>query len=196
MKTKLWIRTTLGAVVVLLSMTAGTAFADRGYAVAKNRPDHGRYDYAKVLSSEPVIRYVTVAAPYKECWEETRRYAVENRPNTLGGTILGAVIGGVVGHQFGSGSGNDAATIAGTVIGGAVGNGISTRRAYSRGGYGKTWYERPVRRCETRYRKSREERIDGYRVVYRYHGQTYSTRMPNEPGRRIRIRVDIRPAHG
>jgi len=196
MKTKLWIRTTLGAVVVLLSMTAGTAFADRGYAIAKNKPDHGRYDYARVLSSEPVVRYVTVAAPYEECWEETRRYAVKNRPNTFGGTILGAVIGGVIGHQFGSGSGNDAATVAGTLIGGAVGNGISTRRAYSTGAYGTSWYERPVRRCETRYRKSREERIDGYRVVYRYHGQTYATRMPYEPGKRIRIRVDIRPVHG
>lgn len=196
MKTKLWIKTTLGAVIVSLSMMAGTAFAGHGYAVNKTRPDNGRYDYARVVSSEPVIRYVTVAAPYQECWQETRHVTVDHRPNTAGGTIFGAIIGGIIGHQFGSGSGNDAATVAGTLIGGAVGNGVSRRRAYATGNYGYTSYEQPVRRCETRYRKTREERIDGYRVVYRYHGRTYATRMPYEPGKRIRIRVDVRPARG
>jgi uncharacterized protein YcfJ len=51
-----------------------------------------------------------------------------------------------------------------------------------------------VERCETRYRNQREQRIDGYDVVYKYHGQRYSTRMPYDPGKRIKIRVDIRPA--
>jgi uncharacterized protein YcfJ len=55
-------------------------------------------------------------------------------------------------------------------------------------------YSRPVERCETRYRSHREERIDGYNVLYRYKGQKYSTRMPYDPGYRIKVRVDIRPA--
>lgn len=194
MKTKLWIKTILGTVIFSLSMMVSTAFANHAYAVNKTRPDYGRYDYARVVSSEPVIRYVTVATPYQECWQETRRVTVNHRPNTAGGTILGAIIGGVIGHQFGSGSGNDAATIAGTLIGGAVGNGVSSRRAYATGHYGHTSYEQPVRRCETRYRKTRQERIDGYRVVYRYYGRTYATRTRFEPGKRIRIRVDVRPA--
>jgi uncharacterized protein YcfJ len=194
MRIKPWIKTTLGAVIVSFSMMAGTAIADHGYAVKKSKPAHGRYDYARVVSSEPVIRYVTVAAPVRECWQETRMVTVDNRPNTVGGTVLGAIIGGVVGHQFGSGSGNDAATLAGTLIGGAVGTGVARKRAYATGAYGHTRYEEPVQRCETRYRKSREERIDGYRVVYRYNGQKYATRLPYEPGKRIRIRVDVRPA--
>ena len=39
-----------------------------------------------------------------------------------------------------------------------------------------------------------EERIDGYRVVYRYNGQKYATELPYDPGREIRVRVDVRPA--
>jgi len=31
-------------------------------------------------------------------------------------------------------------------------------------------------------------------VMYCYHGQKYMTEMPYDPGRKIRIRVDIRPA--
>jgi uncharacterized protein YcfJ len=51
-----------------------------------------------------------------------------------------------------------------------------------------------VKRCETQYRDHQEKRVDGYDVVYRYHGQKYATRMPRDPGRKIRIRIDIRPA--
>jgi hypothetical protein len=30
--------------------------------------------------------------------------------------------------------------------------------------------------------------------MYRYHGQKYMTEMPYDPGNRIKVRVDIRPA--
>jgi uncharacterized protein YcfJ len=101
-------------------------------------------------------------------------------------------VGGVIGHQFGSGRGNDAATVAGSIIGAAIGN-DSAKRRYG-GSYSSTEYARPVERCETRMTSREEERIDGYRVVYKYHGQKYETRMPYDPGREIRVRVDIRPA--
>jgi uncharacterized protein YcfJ len=39
-----------------------------------------------------------------------------------------------------------------------------------------------------------EQRIDGYRVTYVYQGREYSTRMPYDPGDRVRIRVDVIPA--
>lgn len=143
------------------------------------------YDYAKVVSSRPVVRYVTVRTPLRECWQDTRYYsAYEPRPGSAGKTLAGAIIGGVIGHQFGSGRGNDAATIAGTMIGAAVGHGPVSRVEYSR----------PVERCETRYRSQQQQRIDGYDVVYRYNGQQYATRMPYDPGKKIKVRVDIRPA--
>ena len=151
---------------------------------------HGpQYDYAKVISAEPIINYVNVSTPVRECWQETEYYTVDHsRHNRRAGTFLGAVIGGVIGHQVGSGRGNDAATVAGTLIGAAIGNEAAND------GYAVETRSRPVQRCETRYRQHREERIDGYRVVYRYHGQKYMTDMPYDPGNRLRIRVDIRPA--
>ena len=106
------------------------------------------------------------------------------------GTLLGAIIGGVIGHQFGSGHGRDAATVAGTLIGASIGSDASR----AKGDYDSTEYSRPVTRCKTNYQTHEEERIDGYRVVYSYHGQKYATRTPNDPGKRLRIRVDVRPA--
>ncbi|NIL93196.1 MAG: glycine zipper 2TM domain-containing protein [Woeseiaceae bacterium] len=143
------------------------------------------YDYAKVISSTPVVRYVTVRTPVRECWQETEYYTrYEGRRGSPGTTLAGAVIGGVIGHQFGSGRGNDAATIAGTMIGAAIGHGPVRRVDYAR----------PVERCETRFRNHQEQRIDGYDVIYRYRGQKYATRMPYDPGKKIKVRVDIRPA--
>ena len=155
------------------------------FSVVSAQAAAAQYDYARVISSEPIVRYVTVNTPVRECWQETEYYTVE-RPVPGSGvrTLVGAVVGGVIGHQFGSGRGNDAATIAGTMLGAAV----------ARGPVERVEYARPVERCETRMSSHQEERIDGYRVVYRYHGQKYETRMPYDPGRRIRVRVDIRPA--
>ena len=153
-------------------------------ANAEHRNPKPVYDYARVVSSQPIVRYVNVRTPVRECWQDTEYYtAYEGRRGARGRTIAGAIIGGVVGHQFGSGHGKDAASVAGTMIGAAIGHGPVRQVRYSR----------PVERCETNYRSRQEQRIDGYDVVYRYHGQKYATRMPYDPGRRIRIRVDIRP---
>ena len=191
MNMKPWIAM-IAVVGTSLTLTAGPAFADHSYAVPRHN-DRAVYDYAKVLSVEPIVRYVTVSTPVRECWEETRHYSVERRPSTGGSALMGAIIGGVVGHQFGSGRGNDIATVAGSLIGAAVGSESAKQRAYERGEYGERVYSRPVQRCQTNYQTREEERIDGYRVVYRYNGQRYSTRMPHDPGNRIRVRVDVRP---
>jgi uncharacterized protein YcfJ len=155
------------------------------FLVASAGANAAAYDYAKVISSKPVVRYVNVKVPVRECWQETHYYtAYEPRHRKPGRTIAGAIIGGVVGHQFGGGRGKDVATIAGTMIGASI----------ARGPIERVEYARPVERCETRFRNQREQRIDGYDVVYKYQGQRYATRMPYDPGRRIKVRVDIRPA--
>lgn len=176
------------AIVALAAMLFGSnAWADNSYR--NSRP---QYDYAQVISAEPIINYVTVKTPVRECWEEMEYYTVDrNAGNRGGGTLVGAIIGGVVGHQFGSGRGNDAATVAGTLIGAAIGN----ESARQKHGNAYEKHARPVERCETRYTSHKEERIDGYRVMYRYHGQKYVTEMPYDPGNKIRVRVDIRPAN-
>ncbi len=174
------------AFMAMLLGASATAMADHGN-------DRGRYDYATVISSRPIIRYVTVRTPERQCWEEMRYYTVDRHAHhASGGTILGALIGGVVGHQFGSGHGRDAATVAGTLIGAAIGS-ESSRARYGNN-YAVERHARPVRRCKTHYHERQEERIDGYKVVYRYNGQKYTTNMPYDPGRKIRVRIDVRPA--
>jgi uncharacterized protein YcfJ len=169
----------LAAATVLLAVSSGA--------------DAKAYDYAKVISAQPIVRYVTVKTPVTECWQDTEYYTAYHRPPGVGrSTLAGAIIGGVIGHQFGSGHGNDAATVAGSLIGAAIGSDVAHRRAGV--GYGPVRYSRPVERCETHYRSHRERRIDGYNVVYRYKGQKYATRMPYDPGHKIKVRVDIRPA--
>ena len=149
------------------------------------------YDYARVVSVEPVIRYVTVTTPVKECWDDVQTYSTRNyQLGRAGKTLFGAILGGVIGHQFGSGRGNDAATVAGALIGA----GVAADSARNDATYQTTRYTRPVRRCETNYQSHEEERIDGYDVIYSYHGRKYATRTPYDPGKKIRIRVDVRPA--
>ena len=190
MKLKPWITTISGAVVLSLALTATPAAAD-SYAYSGHRPSQAVYDYARVLSVEPIVRYVTVKAPVRECWEETEYYTVDDRPRGISGsTIFGAIVGGVIGHQFGSGRGNDAATVAGSLIGASIANDAARRNARHR----TTEYSRPVQRCETRYQSHEEERIDGYRVLYAYNGQKYATTTPHDPGKRLRIRVNVVPA--
>lgn len=191
-------------------LSAGPALADPG---RDWRPasDHGAgYDYARVVDVDPIVRHVRVRTPVRECWEETRydryddryddhgRYDRHDRPRSeAGATIAGGIIGGVIGRQFGDGKGRDAMTLVGTLVGAAIGNERASRgREYDERYADYGVYERqsrPVTRCETRYRTDAEERIDGYRVTYRYRGQTYTTRTDYDPGDRIRVRVEVEP---
>lgn len=160
---------------------------------------HAGYDYAKVVDVDPIIRRVHVSVPRKECWTETRYEVVEHRvpssePRAAGSMIVGGLIGAALGNQIGSGDGRRAATVAGAIIGSAVGHDVAVRRG---GRYTETYYreERPVdvERCEVSYNREYEERIDGYRVTYVYNGRHFTTRLPYDPGDRIRVRVDVRP---
>ncbi|MGH8176633.1 MAG: glycine zipper 2TM domain-containing protein [Steroidobacter sp.] len=156
-----------------------------------NRGHYDGYDYARVTHVEPIVRQVRVETPRRECWDDVRY--VESRPHIsdagVGGrTLLGGIIGGVIGHQFGSGRGNDAATVAGTLIGAGVGYDSAARRTASGG------REEVVQRCDVRYEHEYEERIDGYRVTYEYNGRELTTRMPYDPGEKIRVRVAVAPA--
>jgi uncharacterized protein YcfJ len=154
--------------------------------------------------SAPVVgvRAITERIPVnrEECWSEQRR-GYEDRTVTRqdngaqigAGTVLGAVIGGVVGHQMGSSSGGrDRGTAAGAIIGGLVGNQVD------RNNNGPASQEveverrpRDVERCRT-IQEVREV-ASGYDVRYRYGNREFVTRLPYDPGRRVRVAVDIRP---
>ena len=193
MNIKPWKMTVSAAIVLSMASTLSAYASDNGHG---NRHGNGRsagvYDYARVLSAEPNYRYLTVTTPVNECWDDVEYYTVDRRPAGVGGsTLFGAIVGGVVGHQFGSGRGNDAATAVGSIVGAAIGNSAAVR---ANANYRPVEYSRPVRRCETRYQSREEQRIDGYRVIYSYNGRKYATDMPYDPGKRLRIRVDVQPA--
>ena len=182
-------KTRIATLALAAVLFGNNAWADNDYR--NTGGSRAQYDYAKVISAEPIINYVNVSTPVRECWEEMQYYTVDrNRHDRRASTFLGAVIGGVIGHQVGSGRGNEAATVAGSLIGAAIGSDAARERH----GYDVERHGRPVQRCETTYREHREERIDGYRVLYCYHGQKYRTEMPYDPGKRLKVRVDIRPA--
>lgn len=179
--------------IVLTGLTASAVAlaAPPPWSNARHNRAHDGYDYARVVRAEPIIRQVRVEVPRQECWDETRY--VESRPHisdpAVGGrTLLGGIIGGVIGHQFGSGRGRDAATIAGAVIGSGVGYDSARRQAA-----GGT-EARVVQRCETRYEREYEERIDGYNVTYEYNGRRLTTRLPYDPGPTMRVSVAVAPA--
>jgi uncharacterized protein YcfJ len=158
--------------------------------------DDSGYDYAKVVDVQPLMRRVRVSSPQRECWDETRYdesgYGRPRARNAAGSTLLGAVIGAAVGNQIGHGDGRRAATAAGAIIGAGIGNAQAGRR----NGYDQPPPPRAytVQRCETQYREDVQERVDGYRVTYVYHGRRGVTQLPYKPGERIRVRVDVSPA--
>ena len=183
-----------GALVVLTGLTvASAAFATPppGVGARYNRVANSDYDYAPVTHVEPIVRQVRIETPRRECWDDVRY--VETRrglsdPDVGARALVGGIIGGVVGHQFGRGRGRDAATVAGALVGASVGADAARRQAPA------NVEERVVQRCEVRYESEYEERIDGYRVTYEYNGREYTTRLPYDPGDKMRVRVAVAPA--
>jgi uncharacterized protein YcfJ len=174
-------------------MAACAADADyRDYSPAETYGSGGYTDYAEVVDVEPIVRIVQVSSPQRECWQEEVHY--RDQPsgggNTAAGMILGGLAGAVIGHQFGHGDDRNTNSLAGGIIGSGVGYGLSNR-APRAGGYDNISYEE---RCRTLDNYHSEEHIEGYRVTYLYHGQTFTTQLPYDPGERLRVHVDVDPA--
>ena len=187
------------------SLVLGTALSMAVFA-AGARADHDRrergyrgddVDYARVLDVEPIVRRVRVTTPRRECWDEVRYddddgYYGRSGGSSAGGMIVGGIIGGVIGSTIGRGDGRRIATATGALIGSAIGHDVARQRRagrYDRGGGGGRYEER----CDVREEESWEERVDGYDVTYEYAGRRYHTRMPYDPGDRLRIEVAVRP---
>ena len=151
---------------------------------------HGRdgdfVAYGKVVEAEPQYRSVRVSEPRRECWgEEVRVPDGGYRSHT--GVILGGLIGGVVGHELGNRHHRPLTTAAGAVLGASLGRDLSDgRRTHA---YDVRHEE--VCRVTDSYRV--EDRLDGYRVTYRYNGKTFVTHTDHAPGRRIPLDVSIHP---
>ena len=202
----------------------GNGYRDNNGAYDNSDPRYndGRYhgegprsDYAQVVRVERIGNQYS--GEYgsnlrQECWNEQtngyengyyrdsngRLYRGDGRShnNNAGGTILGALIGGALGNQVGKGDGRKAATIGGAVIGGAIGNKVARNNDQ---------YDQyrddsgVVRRCRTVSDNNDYQggtRYNGYNVTYRYAGHTYHAVTNYNPGRTIRVTVDVRPQDG
>ena len=198
--------------VVLVTLGAlsasGVALADRpqwaqsqghsqGHSQGKGRNHHDRHyrdAYARVVDVDPIVRRMRVSSPERQCWNEDRPVYGGGGRTVARSTVVGGLIGAAVGHRIGhhSGSHDPVAIVGGSLVGAAIGNSIGASRAARNGDYRQVGYE-TVQRCEVRHRDYWEERIDGYRVTYMYEGRRYTTRMPYDPGRRLRVDVNVRP---
>ena len=155
-------------------------------------------DSARVISVTPVYERVPIAR--EECWNdqvrgyEERRVTRSDTGAAIGpGTVLGAVVGGVVGHQLGhSSGGRDRGTAAGAIVGGLLGNQVDRQNAQPETvEVERVPVTREVERCRT-VNEVREATI-GYDVRYDYRGRQFMTRTPRDPGRVLRVRVDVQP---
>ena len=169
-----------------LGLVAGAALA--GPAAAAYYDRGVEYDYARVLSVDPIYDEYAAPAHREVCYDQPvyRRASGSATP-----AIVGAIVGGVVGNQFGSGSGRDAATVAGALLGGSI-----ARDSQRRDGYRDGYYDRRpayAQRCEVRTDYERRAEIVGYDVEYEYNGRIGHTRTETHPGRRIRVAVDVVP---
>lgn len=162
-------------------------------ALAESFPDS-----ARVMSVTPVYERIPVAR--EECWNdqvrgyEERRITRSDTGAAIGpGTVLGAVVGGVVGHQLGhSSGGRDRGTAAGAIVGGLLGNQIDRQNTEPQTvEVERVPVTRDVERCRT-VNEVREATV-GYDVRYEYRGREFMTRTPRDPGRLLRVRVDVQP---
>lgn len=136
------------------------------------------YGYAQVLRVDPVYDTYRTRVPERRCDGQARR----DGGDPTGGTVVGAIVGGALGNQVGKGDGRKAATVAGAVIGGAIGRNIDKNNgSASRGG------------CRTVEVEREERRISGYEVEYQYKGERFMSRLPYDPGNRLRVRVSVMP---
>jgi uncharacterized protein YcfJ len=181
-------RILISAVALAITAASGSALADNG----KHRGERDRgdrdVDYARVLQVEPMLERVRYTVPVEQCWTEERVHR-ESRPVNAGAALFGGAIGAILGNTIGRGDDRRVATLGGAVVGAAIGNelGKGDRRDYR-----EPRYEQ-VQQCRTRYEERFDERVAGYRVTYEYNGRRQVTQLAYDPGRYLRVAVDVHP---
>jgi uncharacterized protein YcfJ len=136
------------------------------------------HGYAQVLRADEVVEIRRVLVPQEQCEPEPEP---PKRVNT-GGAVIGAILGAALGNQVGDGDGRRAATAVGAVAGGVIGSNIARNRELDEAG-----------RCEVVQVEQEQSVVVGYDVEYMYKGDKYLSRLPYDPGNRLRVRVSVTP---
>ena len=149
------------------------------------------YDRAKVVAVEPLYETVTYEVPREQCHVQRVPYRHHAGYRSSTAPIVGAIIGGALGNAVGRHKTNkQVGTVVGAILGGSIGADISRRNRQHRHDAG--YRDEQVCRVVNEIRE--EEQLLGYRVTYRYAGETYTTRMDRDPGPSLRVRVRVTPA--
>lgn len=120
-------------------------------ALADAGADEVGYDYARVVSVDPVTVETTMPVVERRCIAAPAQGLGELRPSADAPGLVAAI-----------------------------------RREADR--------QAAAPECEDRRAGRTERRVIGYRVVYRYGGETYERTVEEDPGERLRVRVSLRPA--
>jgi uncharacterized protein YcfJ len=179
----------IGAITAVLAATSQMAVADHGRHRGWERSSYRGDDYAPVVHVQPLIERIRYSVPVEQCWTEDR-YRERRGDNRTGAAIVGGIAGAVIGHQIGHGDGRGVATVGGALMGSVIGSELA--RKDSRRDYYEPRHEQ-VQRCQTRHEERYDERVRGYRVTYYYNGRNHVTELPYDPGRRLRVAVDVYP---
>ena len=152
------------------------------------------YDKAKVIGVDPVYETVSYQVPVEQCRLAEVPVSYDEpymRPRSYTGPIVGAIIGGALGNAVGHNKTNKkVGTAVGAILGGSIGRDISNRRV----NYGPQRVSyRTQEVCETVHETREETELLGYDVSYRYAGETFVTRMDHDPGKFLRVRVQVTP---
>jgi uncharacterized protein YcfJ len=149
-------------------------------ATPKPPPAASGPHYGQVISVAPVRQ--SIDNPQEVCRDVEVVYQVAPKDeNRIAGTAIGAIVGGAIGNQVGDGKGRDAARIAGAVGGAIAGRKIQENQQ------AKKTEARVERQCETV--NDTQTRVIAYDIVYSYGGETYSARVAEDPGERIKLPV-------
>jgi len=177
------------SIVTVIAISTTTSIANAKHN-EHNIENNYFYSTAKVINIDPIINTVEVTTPRRECWEEeiTRPVYTHNHNNT-GNVIFGGLVGGIVGNQFGRGRGKTAATVVGSIIGATIGNNtVQNNHRVTRSD--RTDVEH---HCRVTHTTHSEQTVEGYWVTYRYKGEIFTTRLDEEPGKHLKIRVHVTP---
>ncbi|MEE4203220.1 MAG: glycine zipper 2TM domain-containing protein [Halieaceae bacterium] len=144
---------------------------------------------AQVESVQPLVEIVTQRIPVETCHEERVR-VIERGPERSSAvpTLVGGLVGGTVGRVLGQNSSKRGLI---TGVGAAVGAAVAHQRA-SVPDRGNEYYD-VEEICSVDYEIREYERVNGYRVSYRFGDKIYTTRTTSDPGETIPVRVELNP---
>lgn len=160
----------------LLPLMALAQADDRRSSSFPSGAENISFSYAEVTRVDPIYETVRTFVPEERCDGQAVRNA-----DTTGGTVVGALVGAALGNQVGKGDGRDAATVAGAVIGGTIGRNVARNEAALRPG------------CRIVEVEREQRRVAGFDVEYVHQGRTFMSRMPYDPGDRVRLRISVQP---